>query len=470
MAKLLAFQRDIGKVVTIDTVNNTLAVLGLVHPTNVDNTVKFGLRTRNNIAVFRGAAFLAYRESVALEARVALYATGFWVDTVSMVDAMGGYQSPMALHVVQDKLVFISQLNSSAITGLALAVQSSDGTTWSAPVNRALPTTPGNSHGGHSIVWRNAIWVATMDGLLYYDVAGDAFGATVDTGSDSGIVGQEVLMGSFAFWNNDLYFVLPGASMRIYKLASDWGLAAPPAAPAWSNISATGIASAGTFAPGADSSAVCLFVGPADDALYLLYSAQLGTMMAKTTAADHPAFTDVTDPYVPVALRSETHFDISHYVDDRRRVAELHSFLFRSPMSGDTKLLSWDGSSEFAVRTTFTGVSVMPPDERFGALRTYTGWQPGCYILSTSAPFPGRVQIEYEVRDISSRPVDIFGEYSTDGDEWLPMAQGDGDDGNEQISTTPPGQHTFFWDAWRDGLTGTYDNMRMRIVARISGV
>ena len=469
MAKLLAFRRDIGKVVTIDTINNTLAVLGLVHPTNVDNTGKFGLRTRNNVAVFKGAPFLAYREAVALEARVALYATGFWVDVLTMVDAMGGYQSPVALHVVQDKLVFISQLNSSAITGLAIAVQSSDGTTWSAPVNRALPTTPGDSHGGHSIVWRNAVWVATVDGLLYYNVAGDAFAPAVDTGSDSGLAGANALMGAFAFWNNDLYFVMPGASMRVYKLASDWDLAAPPAAPAWTNVVATGITSAGTFTAGADSSAVCLLVGPADDALYLIYSAQLGTKMARTTAAAYPNFTDVTDTYIPSSLRTETYLDISMFVDDRRRTAELHSFLLRSPMSGDTKLLSWDGASEFVVRTTFAGVSVMPPHERFGALRTYTGFQPSCYMRSTSAPFPGRVQIDYTVNDLSSRPVDVFGEYSVDGDEWMPMSQGDGDDGSEQISTTPPGEHTFYWDAWKD-LSGSYSNMRMRIVARISGV
>jgi len=471
MAKLLAFQRNVGKVVTIDTINNTLTVLGLVHPTNVENTDRFGLRTRNNIAVFKGAPFLLYRESVAMETRVALYATGFWVDQASatLSDPATGYRSPTALHVEQDKLVSITQINQDGTVDAIEAMTSTDGIAWTAAVSRAMPTMPADSRGGHSINWRNAIWVATPDGLLYFDVAGNAWTTTFDPGDDSGIAGQEVLMGSFAFWNNDLYFALPGASVRIYKLASDWDLAAPAPAPAWTNISATGIVSVGTFTPGADSSGVCLFVGPADDSLYLLYSAQLGTMMAKTTAADYPAFTDVTDPYVPAALRSETHFDISHYVDDRRSVAELHSFLFRSPMSGDTRLLSWDGVSELDVRTTLSGISVMPPHERFGALRTYTAWQPGCYILSTSAPFPGRVQIEYEVRDISSRPVDIFGEYSIDGDEWLPMSQGDGDDGNEQISTTPPGQHTFYWDAWTD-LTGTHDNMRMRIVARISGV
>jgi hypothetical protein len=80
------------------------------------------------------------------------------------------------------------------------------------------------------------------------------------------------------------------------------------------------------------------------------------------------------------------------------------------------------------------------------------------------------MQLDYTVRDIGSKPVDIFGEYSIDGDEWLPMTQGDGDDGNEQLATSPVGtQYSFFWDAFID-LDGDFDFMNMRIVARIAGV
>lgn len=471
MAKALGFQRDISKVVTVDTINNAVAILGLVHPTNVDTTDKFGLRTRNNVAVFRGAPFLLYRESVAKETRVSLLATGFWVDQASATvsDPATGYRSPLALHVERDKLVSIVTVNADGTVDAIEAQQTTDGITWSSAVSLPMPIMPADSRGGHSIGWRNAIWVATSQGLVYYDVAGDAWGPSFDTGDDTNITGQEALMGAFAFWNNDLYFVLPGAALRIYKLATGWNLTTPPAAPAWANIVATGIQSVGTFTPGPDSSGVCLVVGPADDNLYLLYSAQLGTKMVRTTTADYPNFTDVTDVYVPLALRSETHFDISLFMDDRRRVLELQSFLFRSPTSGDTRLAAWDGVGEIAVRTTFAGVSVMPPHERFGALRTYTGYQPSCFIRGTSQPFPGRVQIDYTVYDISTRPVDVFGEYSIDGDEWLPMSQGDGDSGNEQIDTTPPGEHTFYWDAWAD-LSGTYTGLPMRIVARISGV
>jgi hypothetical protein len=67
--------------------------------------------------------------------------------------------------------------------------------------------------------------------------------------------------------------------------------------------------------------------------------------------------------------------------------------------------------------------------------------------------------------------VDIFGEYSTDGDVWSAMSQGDGDSGNEQLATTPAGiAYTFYWDAWMDLAGGIVEFTHMRIVARISGV
>jgi hypothetical protein len=470
MAKALAFRRDQSEVVTVDTINNALAALGAAIP-NAELTDRFGSRTRNNVAIFLGDPYLLYRESTAGETRVTKYATGAWSDAAAaaLVDPATGYRSPICLHVVQDQLVQITSVNQDGVTDEIAARRSADGAAWSAAVTRTMPTKPGDNRGGHSIVWRNAVWLATSDGLMYYDVAGDAFGPTFDTGSDSNITGQEALLGAFAFWNNDLYFVLPGAALRIYKLATSWGLASPPAPPAWTNVAATGIPSVGTFTPGPDVGAVCLLVGPADDALYLLYSAQLGTKMAKTTAADYPAFTDVTDPYIPTGIRAETNLGFAVFVDDRRSTAELMSLLLHDPTTSDTRLASWDGTTEIAVRTTFSSIAVMPPHERFGALRTYTALQPTCHVRSTTQPFPGRVEIDYTVRDSGSRPVDIFGEYSIDGDEWLSMTQGDGDDGHEQLASTPAGSdYTFYWDTWVD-LDGTFSNMRMRIVARISG-
>lgn len=473
MAKALAFRRDQRKVVTIDTINNAVSDLGGPLP-DADLLDRFGLRTRNNVAIFKGDPYVFYRRADDASPHtghlhLAKFTSGAWTDQPGgdWTPAAGSFLTPTALQVVQDNLVALAQGNAHATLNPVSARVSTDGSTWSAATSLPLVTLPNESRGGHTIVWRNAVWIATSEGLIWYDPLSDTMAAVFDKGDDVGVTGQETLLGSFAFWNGDLYFAMPGTAMRIYKLASDWQLGSPSPAPAWTNQTATGILSLGTVTPGPDVGAVCLFVNAQDD-LCLLYSAQLGTKLAQAASSAFPAFTDVIDA-VPLALRSVANLGFAVYTDDRRRTAELQSFLIHYPSAGDTQLATWDGTSEMVVRNTFTGVLVMPSHGRFGAVRTYTALQPTTHIRSTSAPFPGRTQLDYTVRDASSRPVDVFGEYSTDGDEWFPMTQGDGDSGAEQLATTPAGvDYSFYWDTWSN-LDGNHTNMNMRIVARIAG-
>jgi hypothetical protein len=82
--------------------------------------------------------------------------------------------------------------------------------------------------------------------------------------------------------------------------------------------------------------------------------------------------------------------------------------------------------------------------------------------------FPGRAVIMYVVRDSYSRAVDVGGEYSLVGDSWLPMTQGGGDSGTKAVASSTAGElHSFYWDAFVD-LDGTYDNIWMRILPRVS--
>jgi hypothetical protein len=74
------------------------------------------------------------------------------------------------------------------------------------------------------------------------------------------------------------------------------------------------------------------------------------------------------------------------------------------------------------------------------------------------------------VRDKDSRNVDVLPEFSLDGQTWADMSQGDGDSGKEDLVTTAGGlPYFFFWDAFVD-LDGDFDNVDIRVVARISGV
>ena len=456
MAKALAFKRLTNQVVTIDTVNNTIAGLGAAIP-NVDVSPAFPLRTRNNIAVFQGNPYLLYLHTSGA-VRMVFYNGTVWADPGFALGA--GTDVPGALFVDRDQ--FVAHWFDGANMQFARSV---DGTTWPGAV--AGPAVTGQ---GQSIVWRNTVFVATPEGIVYYLPQTNVAAGAVDTGGDAGLIGPEMLIGSFAFWDNDLYFALPGPSIRIYKLDPNWQPGAPVAPPAWDNQLALGIPSLGSFSVGADVGGTCLFVNSQDE-LCLLYSAQLGGKLAKTTNPSFPLFTDETGAVLPADLSARIDSGFSLAQDDRRSANEIQSFIIHIP-SGDTQLATWDGLGAFRNRTTLIGDTVMPPNDRFAAQRVYTDFQPTCHVnpAGVTQPFPGRVQIAYTIREAGSRPCDVFGEYSLDGDTWSPMSQGDGDDGNELLTASPVGvSHLFFWDAWQD-LSGVFANMNMRIVARISAV
>ena len=467
MAKALAFRRDTSKVVTIDTINNVVADVGIAIP-GASTTSAFPLRTRNNVAIYQGDPYLLYVHT-ANEVRLAVYQSGAWSDVAAATVTTGsGTLVPAGLEVVQDYLVLSAwRQNSTGVDGL-LVRRSANGVAWDAAVPLAAPTQPTVSEGCASIAWRQVVWYATASGIAYYNPITNTIAPSFDDGDDGNLDGQEVTVGSFAFWNNDLYILKPGSALSLYQLDSSWQPTAPVTPPAWTKLSATGIPSLGSLTIVADTPPALLFVSKTDE-LCILYSAALGSKLVKTNAAAFPVFTftDVTTSLLPSAVQSISDGGFTLYMDDRRRVNEVQNILIHSGSA--TQLATWDGVSEIDVRTTFVH-RVMPPDERFGALRTFTNLQPTTSITGVAQPWDGRVVIDYDVRDASSRPVDIFGEYSIDGDEWLPMTQGDGDDGNEQLATTPAGNsYEFYWDAWVD-LTGTYPNMNTRIVSRISGV
>jgi len=469
MAKALAFKRATREVVTVDTVNGTVTSLGTPLASS-DMTSAFPNRSNNLLAIYRGDAYLLYRHT-ANEIRLTKLVAGAWVDVVGFtpITAGTGVLTPNSLQVERGWLVASAQLSGSVGVDKTIFRRTADGVTYNAVVSTLTPIQPTVSQGGNSVVWKNVVWVATAAGLIYYDPSTDTIAPAFDDGSDGLLDTPEATIGSFAFWNGDLYFARGGTAPTLYKLNSNWLPTLPVAPPAWTKIAITGINSVGTVVTGPDVGTALLFVDKQDN-LCLLYSGSISTKMARTTALTLPAFTDVSTLFLPVVLQTDLDLGFSIFVDDRRRANELQTIIVRDPSGNAMKIVSWDGVSTMTVRATFTSIQLMPPDERFGALRTYTSQQPAAFMTTTSQPFPGRVAITYTLIDTASRPLDVFGEYSVDGDVWLPMNQGDGDDGNSLLTSSPAGiVHVFFWDCFVD-LDDDLPFVYMRIVARIAGV
>lgn len=472
MAKVLAFKRTTSEVVTVDTVNNTVAVLGAAIP-NVDTGTDFPHRSQNLLTVYRGDPYFLYR-FVTGEIRLARYDGVAWADVAGFtaLTVAAGVLKPLCLQVVNDRLVAIAT-NSDSGTGddkvLARRSAQNDGTVWDPAIEQVFATQPTTTNGGSSVIWRDAVFFATYEGIGWYIPSTDMLSASFDQGDDAANSGDGVTVGDFAFWNNDLYFVRAGGAPTLYHLDSAWSPTAPSAAPAWEKEPIQGTPGVSSVNIGPDSITWCMFVNKSDE-LCIFYSGVIGSKAVKATTGTFPEFTDITVSTFPESIRTTPNIGFTISVDDRRRVNELQSFLLWEPAEATSKLARWSGSGQIDLRTTFSATQFMPPNDRWGFGRTFTNLQPTCHIRSVNQVFPGRMQLDYTVRDIGSKPVDIFGEYSTDGDQWFPMTQGDGDDGAEALATSPSGTNYFFyWDAFID-LDGDFNFMNMRIVARIAGV
>jgi hypothetical protein len=225
-----------------------------------------------------------------------------------------------------------------------------------------------------------------------------------------------------------------------------------------------------------DTGNYSLFVNRAG-VMSLLYSGSLGSKLV-TIAASGTGFTvtDLSSTDLDVSIRGTPYLGFGYYVDDRRRANEKHTIIVRFTPSIPISilLLSWDGVTPATQVASFddggAGLDLMVPDAERSDLRTFTNNQPSCSIDDASQPFPGRVRIDYTVRDGNSRQVDVLTEYSLNGQDWFDMSQGDGDSGKEDLAATPAGVSYFFhWDAFVD-LDGNFDHVNIRVVARISGV
>ncbi len=480
MAKFLAFSRSARQVVTVDTINGVVANLGNALGL-ADASTAAPNRAENLVAVFQGDPYCLYR-STANEIRLARYdfGTTLWADVAGFtaITTASGLLTTQSLHVVQNRLVCTYTVRSSAGIDSFSARRSAaaDGDTWSAPVTTIFATQPTGSIAGPSVVYHNAVWFSTALGLCYYDPAGDTFGA-LDTGSDSLITGAKVNYGAFTFYNRDLYYVLatdnPVGAPLLYKLSQTWSVAAPT--PVFTKVSVI-IPATGAVTLGNDSGNYALFVNNADQ-ISLLYSGGSGSKLVtiEESGAGY-LITDVTQTMLPDVFSAEPDLGFSVYMDDRRRSNEKQTIIirYRPAIPVSVILASWDGVTAIEQTATLdnggAGLDMSMPDEERSDFRTFTDNQPSAFIDTYSQPFPGRVRVDYTIRDQSSRPMDMTMEYSIDTQTWNLMTQGDSDDGITSLASTPAGSSYFFhWDAWTD-LDGDNDHVSVRVVARISGV
>ncbi len=481
MAKFLAYKRNTREVVTVDTVNPAFAALGSSIAL-ADTTNAFPNRCENIVAVFRGDPYFLYR-SAANEVRLASYTSGAWADVAGFtpITGVGGAITPTCLHVVKDRLVAICELSIAAGRG-AIARRSAldDGTTWDPIISVPFDPAITDSRAGPSIVWHNAVFFTTSDGIGHYDPSTNFLSTDFDRGDDVLLFDEKANFGAFTFFENDLYYVLPtdlpAGAPSFYKLDRSWSVNTPfVSRPTFTNQNLV-IPGVGEIVNNNDAGNYSLFVNR-NNVMSLIYSGSLGSkLLTITPLGTSFDVTDVTTSLLPTQFSGEPNLGFSYYVDDRRRNNEQHTIVirFRPSIPIATVIASWDGINPVEQVASLddggVGLDLMVPEIERGDFRTFTDKQPAVFIDGVTQPFPGRVRIDYTIQDSGSRPIDVIPEYSVDGQTWAEMSQGDGDSGKTNLVSSIAGLSYFFnWDAFVD-LDGDFDNVDVRVIARIAGV
>ena len=164
MAKTFALQRSTAQPVTINTVTITLPTLG--NPiAGMQTTPLLPTRCVNLQTVLGGDPYLLTLSAIG-NIEIQSYVSGTWSLVAGpFTPAVGHVLTPLCLHVVNDVIVALWSDEGGANDGIGSS-NSTDGASWSTPAIELAPI--GASNGGHSTVYRGAIWFATAIGLWCY--------------------------------------------------------------------------------------------------------------------------------------------------------------------------------------------------------------------------------------------------------------------------------------------------------------
>ena len=164
MAKAFALKRSTAQPTTLDTITVVANDLGGPIP-GMQTTSVLPARCVNLYTVFGGDPYLLTVSAVgAIE--VHKYESNSWALVAGPFSpAVGHVLTPLCLHVVNDTIVALWTDEGASNDGIASSI-SINGTAWSTPSTQLAAI--GSSRGGHSIVFKGAIWFATSVGLWCY--------------------------------------------------------------------------------------------------------------------------------------------------------------------------------------------------------------------------------------------------------------------------------------------------------------
>lgn len=479
MGKFLAINRNTSEAVYIDTTARMVVPIGAAIA-GLSTTSAWPGRSQQLANMFQAEPHILMRLLVGT-VNVLRYDGVSWLASALTFSPTTGALSPLGLHKIHDGsqvMLAAVVLEDAGASPLAQAGWLDDAGVATFDSSAVVPA--GVGRAGHSLDWRGVIHFTTTQGLWYFQPGvgvGLGFNTTAPyPGDDGNLIAPETPLGCFARWRNRLYFMQPATPLpRLYELDPTFdGLTSPaagPASPQWFNKSATGITDPGVITVADDGAANCLFVTDNNELCYF-YSHGAGTFLARTNAADFPAFTDVSANILPADVLALTDIKINLLEDSRRRTNHVHEFVITDFAGSKSWLLSWDGVNPMQVEAVLddTGLVFITLNDQRADRAIFQNGEPEMIPGPVTENFKGNYSINYTLIDDLSRLMAISPEFTTDGVTWKPMTEGTlASDGIEDLSSSPAGDvHTFNWNATAD-LRGE-DLRDFRIIARISGV
>ncbi|MGE3483204.1 MAG: hypothetical protein AB7L09_00345 [Nitrospira sp.] len=164
MAKTFALRRSTAQPTLIDTTRVTATALGGTIP-GMQTTPLLPARCVNLYTVFAGIPYLLTLSAIG-EIEIYRLVSGAWTLTGGpFTPAVGHTITPLCIHVVNNQIVALWTDSGASNDGIGVTT-SINGATWTSP--DLGQTSIGSSKGGHSVVYRGAIWFATTYGLWAY--------------------------------------------------------------------------------------------------------------------------------------------------------------------------------------------------------------------------------------------------------------------------------------------------------------
>lgn len=477
MSSFVALQRSTGQPYTIRPHAAEGArenAVGAPIP-GADLTTAFQGVSRNHGVVFKGEFYFVVRLSATNGYRVCKFdGTNFVYTAILYTPAATENVRCSGLVVANNGdgeilCLCLDVYDGTAVERYARVLKSTDGSTFTTSSGTYSDVAHLNEACGISTYYKGIISISlSASGLVYYDPHDDTFGGAIFSADGA----NNATFGAFVhFFGRNMLFTYDTGSNELKLLVQAEDIKVAPTADKWVDSGATGFPAAGalllwpTYLTG-EGGAACAFTD-GDEGLYVLIGSTTGPRMFRTTKATYPAFTEVSSSVFPpeISTRSILRFGvIGEDSNDKPREVLIHAHY---PLGGTTHICSWDfTTNQMKVLITSTlGVLIGPATQR-GALQVLR--EDGGDTLVVDPVFVetarGRYTLTYTLKNSLSRQADVSVEFTYDGVEYIPVADGGAEEPLTDRSTSPSGvSHTFDADFNIAGAEGVFD---VRITAR----